>query len=138
MLIAFISLMALADSVLLWSLGYSLNDIFARAFYGVAYILGVPGPDREVAGALLGQKIVINEFVAYSHFIKANLLERTQVIMTYALAGFANFSSIGIQIGGIGAICPEKRQMLTKLGLKALLGGALVNLLNAAIAGLFV
>ncbi|MFH1832049.1 MAG: nucleoside transporter C-terminal domain-containing protein [bacterium] len=138
MLIAFISLIALVDAILLASVGFSLNDIFARAFYGVAYVIGVPAQDRELAGTLLGQKLAINEFVAYSTFIKAELLPRTKVIMTYALAGFANFSSIGIQIGGIGALCPEKRHLLTKLGLRALLGGTLVNLLNAVIAGLLI
>jgi concentrative nucleoside transporter, CNT family len=138
MLIAFISLMALIDAGLLATIGYSLNELFGKAFYGVAYLLGIPSTDRQTAGVLLGQKLVINEFVAYSTFAKTELLDRTKVIMTYALAGFANFSCIGIQIGGIGAICPEKRYMLTQLGMKALLGGTLVNLLNAAIAGLFI
>lgn len=138
MLIAFISLMAFADAILAWTTGYSLNEIFGKMFYAVAYVLGVPAEDREIAGTLLGQKLALNEFVAYSTFVKAEVLPRTKVIMTYALAGFANFSSIGIQIGGIGAICPEKRYLLTKLGLRALLGGTLVNLLNAAIAGLLI
>ncbi len=136
MLIAFISLMALANAILTWAVGYSLNEILGKLFYGVAYVIGVPEADREIAGMLLGQKLVLNEFVAYSTFVKSEVLPRTQIIMTYALAGFANFSSIGIQIGGIGAICPEKRYTLTKLGLRALLGGTLVNLLNACIAGL--
>ncbi len=138
MLIAFISIMALVDSILLWGLGYSLNDIFARAFYWVAYLIGVSPADRALAGTLLGQKVVINEFVAYSTFVGAEMTARTKILLTYALAGFSNFSCIGIQIGGIGALCPEKRHTLTRLGLKALLGGTLVNWLSACIAGLLV
>lgn len=143
MLIAFISLVALVDTVLMWATGYfmatplTLNVLFGKVFYWIAYLLGIPGNECETAGALLGQKLAINEFFAYTNFIKANLCSRSTAILTYALAGFANFSSIGIQIGGIGAICPEKRQLLTRLGLRALLGGTLANLLNAAIASLF-
>lgn len=138
MLIAFISLMALVNTILTSVVGLSLNDIFAKAFYFVAFFLGIAPEDRSLAASLLGQKVVINEFVAYATFTGSEMLERSRAIMTYALAGFSNFSCIGIQIGGIGAICPEKRTMLTKLGLLALLGGMLTNLLNAAIASLFV
>ncbi len=143
MLIAFISLVALMDSVLVWATAYfmatplTLNMLFGKMFYGIVYLLGIPAHECQAAGALLGQKLAINEFVAYSSFIKAGLCDRSMAILTYALAGFANFSSIGIQIGGIGAICPEKRQLLTRLGMRALLGGTLANLLNAAIASLF-
>lgn len=141
MLISFISLMALLDFVLAWGSGYflaqplSLNFIFGKLFYGVAYLIGIPLQDCSTAGSLLGQKLVINEFVAYMSFAKADLLPRSQVLLTYALAGFSNFSCIGIQIGGIGAICPEKRTLLTQLGLRALLGGTLANFLNAALVG---
>jgi CNT family concentrative nucleoside transporter len=144
MLIAFISLIALFDSLLAWSTGYfmttplTLNILFGKMFYWIVYLLGIPAHECQAAGALLGQKLAINEFVAYSALIKAQLCERSQAILTYALAGFANFSSIGIQIGGIGAICPEKRELLTNLGVRALLGGTLANLLNAAIASLFI
>ncbi len=143
MLLAFISLVALVDSLLMWSTGYfmanplTLNVLFGKIFYGIVYLLGIPGHECQTAGALLGQKLAINEFVAYTSMIKAGLCERSVAILTYALAGFANFSSIGIQIGGIGAICPEKRQLLTRLGVRALLGGTLANILNAAIASLF-
>lgn len=144
MLIAFISLIAMVNALLIWITGFfmasplTLDFLFGKLFYGVAYLLGIQGGECQTAGSLLGQKLVINEFVAYSSFIKAGLTDRSQAILTYALAGFANFSSIGIQIGGIGAICPEKRELLTKLGLRALLGGTLANLLNAAIASLFI
>jgi CNT family concentrative nucleoside transporter len=137
MLVAFISLIALADAVLAGVFGITLNDVFAKLFFGVAYLIGISPVDCKAAGALLGQKLVINEFVAYSSMIKASLSDRSVAILTYALAGFANFSSIGIQIGGLGAICPNKRETLTKLGMRALLGGTLTNLLNAAIASLF-
>lgn len=143
MLIAFISLITLADHLLMWATSYimaepmTLNVLFGKLFYGIVYLLGVPAQECQTAGALLGQKLAINEFVAYSSFIKSGLSSRSMAILTYALAGFANFSSIGIQIGGIGAICPEKRELLTRLGVRALLGGTLANLLNAAIASLF-
>ena len=144
MLIAFISLIALADYILAATTGLflpqglTLNIILGKLFYGVAWLIGIPLQDCSVAGSLLGQKFVINEFVAYTGLAQAHVLDRTHVLMTYALAGFANFSSIGIQIGGIGAICPSKQQSLTKLGMRALLGGTLANLLNAALVGLFI
>jgi CNT family concentrative nucleoside transporter len=87
---------------------------------------------------LLGKKLVVNEFVAYSDFTKALLSDRSKIILTYALAGFSNFSCIGIQIGGIGALCPAKRDTLVRLGFRALLGGTLANLLNATIVSLFI
>jgi len=144
MLIAFISLVALFDYLLFSVTGlfltnaWTLNMVFGKLFYGVAYFLGISVADREIAGALLGQKLVINEFVAYSGLVKAEVLVRTKSILTYALAGFSNFSCIGIQIGGIGALAANKRELLTRLGMRALLGGTLANLLNAAIASLFI
>lgn len=138
MLISVISLMALLNWILAATMGYSLDTIFGYLFYWVAYGLGISSSECTAAGSLLGTKLVINEFVAYAALGQQELLERSHIIMTYALAGFANFSSIGIQIGGIGALCPEKRIKLTQLGLKALLGGTLVNLLNAALVGLLI
>lgn len=138
MLIAFISLTELVNALLTMTTGWSLNMIFAQLFYGVAFMIGIPATECQAAGALLGQKLVINEFVAYSNMVKMQLSPRTIAILTYALAGFSNFSCIGIQIGGIGAICPSKRETLTKLGFRALLGGTLTNLLNAALISLFI
>lgn len=151
MLITFISLMAFVNFILgsasttvagwcgvMLDTPYTLDVIFGKAFYWVARLIGITAADSEVAGSLLGQKLVINEFVAYLSFAKAELCERSQTILTYALCGFANFSCIGIQIGGIGALAPSKRQQLTQLGMLALFGATLTNLLNAAIAGLFV
>jgi len=138
MLIAFISLMALVDAILAGVTGFSLNMIFAKIFYPIAYLIGIPLYDCQASGALLGQKLIINEFVAFSNMLKVGLSDRSMAILTYAIAGFSNFSCIGIQIGGIGSICPAKREMLTRLGMRALLGGTLANLLNAAIASLFI
>lgn len=143
MLIAFISVIAVVDHLLVaatsWWIpeGVTLNVLFGKLFYPAAYLIGVPSPDCEVAGALLGKKLAINEFVAYADFVKAHLTDRSVVILTYALAGFSNFASVGIQIGGLGALCPSKRHMLTQLGMRALLGGTLANLLNASIAAMF-
>ena len=138
MLLAFISLMAMADYFLAMFTGYDLNAVFAILFSKVAYLLGIGQADRAVAGTLLGQKLVINEFVAYANFVKVTLADRARIILTYALCGFANFSVVGILIGGVGSLAPNKRSFLTKFGLKALLGATLVNLLNAAIAGLLI
>ena len=144
MLIAFISLIALVDFIVSRTTGYvlgfnyTLDIIFGKLFYGVSCLLGVAKEDYTNAGALLGQKLVINEFFAYANSVKMGLMDRSRAILTYALAGFSNFSCIGIQIGGIGALVPEKRPVLVKLGLFALLGATLANFLNAAIAGLFI
>jgi CNT family concentrative nucleoside transporter len=138
MLIAFMSLMAMVDYLLLALTGYNLDAMFAKIFSSVAIFLGIGVKDRAVAGTLLGQKLVINEFIAYLNFVKMTLAERSKIILTYALCGFANISVIGILIGGVGALAPSKRSVLTRLGWKALLGATLVNLLNAAIAGLLI
>jgi CNT family concentrative nucleoside transporter len=143
MLISFISLIAMVNFILAsvsgwFGLHITLTVIFGKLFSGVAYLIGINGYELETAGSLLGTKLVINEFVAYSDMVKAGLSARSEAILTYALCGFANFSCIGIQIGGIGALVPSKRAMLTRLGMRALLGGTLANLLNAAIASLFI
>jgi len=144
MLIAFISLIALANylvgyiSYSAFGVTYTIDTIFAKLFSWVAFLIGVPFEDREKAGVLLGQKLVINEFIAYTSYVKMALTPRAKAILAYALCGFSNFSCIGIQIGGIGILAPSKRKILIKLGMYAVLGGTLANLLNAAIAGLFV
>jgi CNT family concentrative nucleoside transporter len=144
MLVAFISLIALINYTLggltefVFGARYTLDTLFSKVFSWVAVVIGVPMKDKAAAGALLGQKLVINEFVAYANFVKMELAPRSKVILTYALCGFSNFSCIGIQIGGIGALAPQKRAALTRLGLTAVLGGTLANLLNASIASLFI
>lgn len=120
------------------SMEYLLGIVFAP----IAWILGVPGQDIVQIGQLLGEKTILNEFVAYASLAKAIpaglLSEKSIIIATYALCGFANFASIGIQIGGIGAIAPGQRRTLTELGFKALVGGTLAAFLTACIAGAMV
>ncbi len=150
MLISFIALIALLNGVLegaasqlnVWfSLGLpsiNLDYIFSKLFYPFALLLGFTGSDASSVAQLLGTKVAVNEFMAYYKMIGMQLPERVQTLTTYALCGFSNFSSIGIQVGGIGALVPSKRKWLTELGLAAVLGGALSNLLTALIVGLFI
>ena len=100
--------------------------------------MGVPGKDIQVAGSLMGTKMVINEFVAYLDLakIKSSLDPKTILITSFALCGFANFSSIAIQVGGIGELAPERRTDLAKLGMRALICGTLASYLSATIAGI--
>jgi concentrative nucleoside transporter, CNT family len=116
----------------------SLDLIFSWIFAPFAYLLGFTGTEASQVAELIGTKVAINEFVAYLKLVEMNLSPRTAALVTYALCGFSNFSCIGIQVGGIGALVPEKRKWLTELGLTAVLGGALSNLLTAMIAGLFI
>jgi CNT family concentrative nucleoside transporter len=138
MLITFISLIAAINYVLTITIGASLDQCFGYGFQWVALLIGIPKHESIQAGVLLGEKLAINEFVAYAHLTKMALSERSTVLLTYALSGFANFSCIGIQIGGIGALAPSQRNNLLKLGFRGLLGATLVNLLNASIVGLLV
>jgi CNT family concentrative nucleoside transporter len=137
MLIAFLAFIALINALLqLISPDLSLARIFSWVFAPAAYLLGVEGPDVPRLADLLGTKLVANEFVAFTEFqkIKDTLSPRTQMLAAYALTGFANFSSIGIQLGGIGGMAPSRRGDLARLGGRALFTGFLVTLLNAAIA----
>lgn len=156
MLIGFIAIIALVDFVLgkigfgLSGLGMSLsfiginlqtlslNQILGSLFSVFAYAMGVPGKDIQVAGSLMGTKMVINEFVAYLDLakIKDTLDPKTILITSFALCGFANFSSIAIQVGGIGELSPERRTDLAKLGMRALICGTLASYLSATIAGI--
>ena len=151
MLIVFISLMALANallgncSVLLnYLLGsnlpiLSLNMVFGYLFSPFAYLLGLTGHEALQAADLLGTKITINELVAFDKMVHmSDLSWRTQTILTYALCGFSNFSCIGIQVGGIGALVPEKRAWLTEMGLMAVLGSSLANMLSALMVSLLI
>jgi CNT family concentrative nucleoside transporter len=139
MLIAFIAFIALFDAVLGWARpGLTLSRVFAVLFAPAAALTGVEAGDVPLLADLLGTKLVANEFVAYTRFQEygAELSPRGRVLATYALTGFANFASIGIQIGGIGALAPSRRADLARLGPRALLTGFLVTLLNASLAGL--
>ena len=139
MLIAFVALIALANGFL--GFGHTnLHTVFGYLLAPVAWLLGVPWHDAMAVGNLLATKIVLNEFVAFSMLgpLKGHIAARSFTIATYALCGFANFASIGIQIGGIGTLVPSRRQDLARLGFWALLGGTLANYLSAAIVGLFI
>jgi concentrative nucleoside transporter, CNT family len=136
MLISFLALIALVNA-LLGLLGLSLQQIFGWVFAPIAWSMGVPWLDAPTVGNLLGTRMALNEFVAYSELglLKATLDPRSFTIATFALCGFANFSSIGIQIGGIGALAPTRRHDLARLGLRAMLAGTLANFVTATIAG---
>ncbi len=144
MLVAFIALIAFVNALLAFAGSWigmphlNLNFFFSYLFAPFAYLLGFTGSEALSVGQLLGTKLAINEFVAYTELVKAGLSERTVAVVTYALCGFANFSSIGIQIGGIGALVPSKREWLSSFALLALLGGSLSNLLSAMVAALFI
>ncbi len=148
MLIGFIALIALFDGILGWAghlfnpdLHLSLNWIFGKLFTPFAWAMGVPAQDVNNAATLLGQKLTINEFVAFKSLTDRTIpiiTEKGLLITSFAICGFANFSSVGMQIGGIGALAPERRADLAKLGLKALFCGTLASYLSAAIAGLLI
>lgn len=154
MLISFLALVALANALLggigngiSWTLArfgsaaevrLSLEIILGYAFQPLALAMGVPFKDSAIVGELLGTRMVLNEFIAYSKLgpLKETLDPRSFTIATYALCGFANFGSIGIQIGGIGALAPERKNDLARLGLRALLAGTFANFMTACIAGM--
>jgi CNT family concentrative nucleoside transporter len=145
MLLAFIGLIALLNGLIGW--GGSLfgaedlrfEVILGYVFQPIAWTLGVPWSEANVAGSFLGQKIVVNEFVAYLDFLKyqSELSPQTQAIVIFALCGFANFSSIAILMGGIGAMAPTRRKEIAQLGLKTVLAATLANLMSAALAGFY-
>jgi len=139
MLIAFIALLALVNGVLGGlNSGWSLEAFLGIVFKPVAILMGVPLQDAGLIGGLLGKRMVINEFVAFSDLGQVPitmLTEHGRKIATFALCGFANFSSIAIQLGGIGALIPERRGDLARLGPKAMIAGTLANFISAAIAG---
>lgn len=151
MLLAFIALIALLNGIIGgvggW-FGYgelNLQTILGWVFRPLAWVIGVPWNEAEIAGAMIGEKLVLNEFVAYVDFVKylspessVVLAEKTKAIITFALCGFANFSSIAILIGGLGTMAPNRRKDIARLGIKAVIAGSLSNLMSAAIAGLFI
>jgi len=146
MLLAFVALLAMVNGLLggfgeLFGLqNLSLQLILGYIFQPIAYIIGIPWHEANMAGSFLGQKIVINEFVAYLDFITVadQLSARTQGIITFALCGFANLSSVAILLGGMGNMAPSRRPDIAKLGMKAVLAGAMANLMSATIAGIFI
>ena len=145
MVLAFVSLVALANGLLGWVgswFGYptlSFQGILGDVFAPVMYLLNIPWNETGAAGQLFGQKIVLNEFVAFIDLGQMkNLSPRTNHIVTFALCGFANFSSIAIQMASTGSLAPNQRPMIAKLGIRALAAGSLANLMSAALAGLLI
>lgn len=149
MLLAFIALIQLLNALLGWSGGWvgidglTLEGILGAILAPIAWMMGVPWHDAMVVGELMGLKTVLNEFVAYIQLStilsgEAGLEPRSIIIATYALSGFANFSSIAIQIGGIGGIAPERRSDLSRLGMRAMIGGSIAAFMTATVAGMLV
>ncbi len=145
MLVAFVGLIFLVNGLLelggglVGIEGLTVQWILGKLFAPIAFLLGVPWDEAAIAGSLIGQKLVINEFYAYFTFVgvKETLSPYTQLVVTFALCGFSNLASIAILLGGLGAIAPSRRHDIARLGLKAVIGGTLVNLLNASLAGFF-
>lgn len=146
MLLAFIALIAMLNGILSWAGSWvglpqlSFEFIMGYINAPVAWLMGIPWEDCTKAGAILGKKLVLNEFVGYLDLVNSRdqMSERSTIILTYALCGFSNFSSIAIQIGGIGTLAPGKRPMLSKYGVYAMIGGTLTCYMTACIAGLFI
>ena len=150
MLISFIALIALLNAIFggvhNWLGGHhipfpsTINAVLGAIFAPIAWLIGIPWHDAPLVGNLLGTRTIINEVVAYSLLgqQKAMLDPRSFTIATFALCGFANLSSIGIQIGGIGALIPERRHELAQLGLRAMLAGTMANLMSASIVGILI
>jgi concentrative nucleoside transporter, CNT family len=145
MVLAFVGLIAMLNALFGWLGGFvgldnlSLEAVLGYLFQPLAFLLGVPWEETRLAGSLIGQKLVFNEFVAFVAFTEQvpALSERAQAIVTFALCGFANFSSIGILLGGIGTMAPGRRKEIAELGLRAVLAGFMANLMSAAIAGFY-
>lgn len=144
MLIAFIALIALLNGViggiagLVGIEGLTLQKILGWLFSPMMYLLSIPWSEAQAAGALFGEKLILNEFVAFSNLelYLQGMSERTKAITTFALCGFANLSSIAILLGGLGSLVPEKKDLIARFGLKAVAAGSLSNLMSAALAGL--
>ena len=141
MLIAFISMVAMINFVL-GLLGTSMQEILGLLFKPLAWTMGIPWKDAEIVGTLMGEKIVLTELIAFrdlSDYVTKNILsERSIIIASYALCGFANFGSIGIQLGGIGSMAPERKKDLSRIVFKAMLGGAIASWLTASIVGIII
>ncbi len=144
MLIAFVALIALTNSLFV-GLGsligiedLTMQKILGWVFSPIMFLLNIPWDEAQAAGALFGEKLILNEFVAFSHLNEylSGMSEKTIVIVTFALCGFANFASIGILMGSLGILIPEKKEFIARYGLKAVLAGSLANLMSAAFAGL--
>jgi CNT family concentrative nucleoside transporter len=146
MLLAFVGLIALCN-IALGTVGawfdradLTLQGILGMVFAPVAWLIGIPWHEAPVGGSFIGQKLILNEFIAYGGFVEVadTLTERTRVVITFALCGFANLSSIAILLGGLGGMAPGRRSEIARLGLRAVVAASLANLMSGAIAGVFV
>ena len=141
MLIAFVAMVAMIDGLLSF-VNTNLAEVFGFLFRPLAWCMGAPWAEADVLATLLGEKIVLTELIAYKDLsqIRAagELSDRTAIIASYALCGFANFASIGIQVGGIGGIAPNRKKDIAKIALKAMVGGAIASWITASIAGILV
>lgn len=144
MLLAFVGLIALFNGLVGWLFslvgqeGVTMQLILGKLFQQIMYLISVPWHEAEAAGALFGEKLILNEFVAFLHLddYLAGMSERTYAVVTFSLCGFANLSSVAILLGGLGVLVPEKRELIGQFGMKAVLAGSLSNLMSAALAGL--
>jgi CNT family concentrative nucleoside transporter len=145
MLLAFVALIALTNGIFGWVGSWfdnptlTIQELLGYVFAPIAWLLGIPWSEAQLAGSFIGQKVVVNEFVAYLDFInyQDQLSEHSRAVITFALCGFANLSSIAILLGGLGSIAPTRRKDIAQLGLRAVLAGSMANLMSAAIAGFF-
>ena len=141
MLIAFVAMIALVNAIL-GVMDLSLQQILGWIFSPLAWVMGIPWHEAGIMGTLMGEKLVLTELIAYGDLAELratnSISDRTAIIASYALCGFANFASVGIQLGGIGGIAPERRKDLAKLGLKAMFGGALASWITATLAGILI
>lgn len=146
MLIAFVALIAMFNGIVggIFSMfgieGITLQFILGKLFQPLMYLLSVPWNEAQAAGSLFGEKLILNEFVAFSDMAKylAGMSEHTKAVVTFSLCGFANLSSIGILLGGLGSLVPEKKALIAKFGLRAVAAGSLSNLMSAALAGILI
>ena len=143
MLIAILAFVALVNYIMLAIFGITLEALMGYIFMPLAFLMGAPWSESQVLGSLLGQKIVLTELIAYKNLANMpigpeGISQKTAILASYALCGFANFASIGIQLGGIGSIAPERKKDLAQLVTKAMFGGALASWLTATIAGILI
>ena len=139
MLLAFVSMITMVNYLLVYFFSINMQEMMGVVFQPLAWSMGVPWNEAKILGTLMGEKIVLTELIAYSNLseliLNDKISERTAIIASYALCGFSNFGSIGIQLGGIGGMAPNRRKDLSTIAFKAMIGGALASWLTATIAG---
>ena len=142
MLIAFVSIISMVNYFLSFIFSMNMQEMMGVFFQPLAWTMGVPWDEAKILGSLMGEKIVLTELIAYSNLSdlvnENSISNRTAIIASYALCGFANFGSIGIQLGGIGGMAPKRRRDLSRIGVKAMVAGAIASWLTATVAGLLI